>query len=67
MKSKAIGKIVHKGRSQYIAEAVIYDSEKREIARGTALLVKKNIELNSLNGYNMNQWRDIIWKNNKTI
>jgi len=50
---KAFGKVVHRGRSQYIAEAILYDSENREIARGTALLVKKNISLNELNGYKL--------------
>jgi len=48
---RAMGKVVHRGRSQIIAEAIIYDSDGMQVARGTGLLVKSSNELNEKLGY----------------
>lgn len=48
---RAEGKIVNQNKSQFIAESVAYDSEGREIARGTGLFVKSKLELKNISGY----------------
>lgn len=48
---KAIGKVVNSTRTQYLAESVLYDSENREIARGSGVFVKSKIRLTPEIGY----------------
>ncbi|MCJ8344054.1 PaaI family thioesterase [bacterium] len=48
---KAIGKVVNQNKSQYIAEAILYNSKDQEIARATGIFVKSKIILNDKIGY----------------
>jgi len=48
---RAVGKVVNKNKSQFIAEAVVYDSENREIARGNGIFVRSKMALNEVPGY----------------
>ncbi|HXZ28267.1 MAG TPA: PaaI family thioesterase [Terriglobales bacterium] len=48
---RAVGTVVHKGGSFFIAESVLYDSEQREIARGNGTFVKSKIKLAPEMGY----------------
>lgn len=48
---KAVGKVVHQSKSQFIAEAVMYDSENREIARANGVFVRSRIALTEKIGY----------------
>jgi uncharacterized protein (TIGR00369 family) len=50
-KMKAIGKVVNKNRSQFIAESVVYDSEGREIGRGNGIFVRGKLPLVEAAGY----------------
>ena len=50
-KMRAVGKVVNKNRSQWIAEAVIYDEEEREIARGNGIFVRSKVKLKDAKGY----------------
>lgn len=47
----ARGKVVHKSNSQFIAEAVMYDSSDREIARANGVFVRSRIPLDEKIGY----------------
>jgi len=42
---KAVGKVVNKTSSQIIAEAVLYDSEENELARGIGSFARRKIPL----------------------
>ncbi len=46
-----IGHAVHKNRSQFIGESVLYDAKDREVARGSGLFVRSRIELTDRIGY----------------
>jgi len=48
---RAVGNVVHKSSSFFIAESVLYDSEQREIARGSGTFVKSKIKLAPEVGY----------------
>jgi uncharacterized protein (TIGR00369 family) len=48
---KAIGKVVNSTRTQYLAEAVLYDAENREIARGSGVFVRGKTKLAPDIGY----------------
>ncbi len=48
---KAIGKVVNSTKTQYFAEAILYDAEEREIARGSGVFVKGKIKLTPEIGY----------------
>lgn len=48
---KAIGKVVNKNRTQFIAESVVYDSDGQEIGRGNGLFVRSKKLLNEAAGY----------------
>ena len=50
-KMKAIGKVVNRNRSQFIAESIVYDSESREIGRGNGIFVKGKVPLTDAAGY----------------
>ena len=47
----ARGKVVNLNRSQWIAEAVVYDNEEREIARGNGIFVRSKVPLIKTSGY----------------
>jgi acyl-coenzyme A thioesterase PaaI-like protein len=47
----AIGKVVNANRSQWIAEAVLYDDEHREIGRGNGVFMRSKIALAETPGY----------------
>ncbi|TKB45925.1 PaaI family thioesterase [Thalassotalea mangrovi] len=48
---KAIGNVVNKNRSQFIAEAVVYDEQGREIGRGNGIFVRSKQLLSETPGY----------------
>lgn len=48
---RAVGKVVNKNRSQFIAEAVVYDSEGKEIGRGNGIFVRGKLPLVEAAGY----------------
>lgn len=48
---KAIGRVVNRNRSQWIAESVLYNSEEREIARGNGIFVRSKLLLANTPGY----------------
>lgn len=48
---KAVGNVVMSSSSQYIAEAILYDSQNQEIARGSGIFVKSRIPLTPQIGY----------------
>jgi len=50
-KMRAVGKVVNKNRSQWIAESVVYDDEGREIARGNGIFVRSKVQLKDAKGY----------------
>jgi uncharacterized protein (TIGR00369 family) len=50
-KLKAIGKVVNKNSSQFIAESVVYDSNDKEIGRGNGLFVRSKMLLINAAGY----------------
>ena len=48
---RSVGKVVNKNKSQFIAEAVAYDAEGREIARGSGIFVRSGQPLARAKGY----------------
>jgi uncharacterized protein (TIGR00369 family) len=48
---RSVGRVVNRNRSQFIAEAVAYDSADREIARGSGIFVRSTIALADARGY----------------
>ena len=48
---RSVGRVVHRGRSQFIAEAIAYDSAGREVGRGTGVFVRSKLNLRDLPGY----------------
>ena len=48
---KAVGKVVSKNKSQYIAESVVYDSNDKEIGRGNGIFVRSKMPLVDAMGY----------------
>jgi acyl-coenzyme A thioesterase PaaI-like protein len=47
---KVYGRVVNKNKSQYISEAVLYDSQNNEIARGNGIFVRSGLLLESVKG-----------------
>ena len=47
----AIGEVVNEGRTQWLAEAVVYDEEDREVGRGSGTFVKSRSLLTPEIGY----------------
>ncbi len=45
------GKVVNRSKSQIIAEAVLYDKKKVEIARGSGVFIKSKFDLENTIGY----------------
>ena len=50
-KLKAIGKVVNKNRTQFIAESVVYDSDGNEVGRGNGVFVRSKLPLVQAAGY----------------
>ncbi|WNC68637.1 PaaI family thioesterase [Thalassotalea nanhaiensis] len=50
-KMKAIGKVVNKNKTQFIAESVVYDTDGREIGRGNGIFVRGKLPLVDATGY----------------
>lgn len=48
---RAEGKVVNMNRTQFIVESVAYDSENREIARGSGIFVRGKFPLKDALGY----------------
>lgn len=48
---RAVGRVVHRGRSQFIADSVAYNDEGSEVARGTGVFVRSTRKLRGLPGY----------------
>lgn len=48
---KAVGKVVHKNKTQFIAESVVYDSNGTEVGRGNGVFVRSKISLSQARGY----------------
>ena len=51
-KLKALGKVVNKNKTQFIAEAVVYDSEENEIGRGNGVFIRSKLLLAQTAVYN---------------
>ncbi len=50
-KLKAIGKVVSKNKTQFIAEAVVYDAQNNEVGRGNGIVVRGKFPLAQAIGY----------------
>jgi len=48
---RAVGEVVNEGRTQWIAQAVAYDDEDREVCRGSGTFVKSRDPLTAEIGY----------------
>ena len=48
---KAIGKVVNKNRTQFIAESVVYNGKGQEIGRGNGIFVRSRNKLMDVEGY----------------
>ena len=49
---RAVGKVVSQTRTQFIAEAVAYDEQGREVGRGNGIFVRGKAPLKEARGYN---------------
>lgn len=47
----SVGKVVNQNNSQYIAEAVLYDDQERELGRGNGILVPGKMAWHKAAGY----------------
>jgi uncharacterized protein (TIGR00369 family) len=50
-KLRSVGRVVNHTKSQFIAEAIVYDSEGREVGRGSGVFVRSRIPLAQAPGY----------------
>ncbi|MFH0943640.1 MAG: PaaI family thioesterase [Planctomycetota bacterium] len=48
---RAVGRLVSRTRTQFIAEAIAYDSRGREVGRGTGMFVRGRTLLREVPGY----------------
>ena len=48
---RSVGRVVHRNNSQFIAEAVLYDSTGTEIGRGNGVFVRSRMPLARARGY----------------
>ena len=48
---RSVGKLVNRNRSQFIAEAIAYDSEGREIGRGNGIFIRSKGLLADIEAY----------------
>ena len=47
----SIGEVVNEGRTQWLAQAIVYDDENREVGRGSGTFVKSRSPLTPEIGY----------------
>lgn len=52
-KMRAKGKVVNKNRTQFIAEAVVYNDKDQEIGRGNGIFIRSKVKLVDVDGYNI--------------
>jgi uncharacterized protein (TIGR00369 family) len=50
---RSVGRVVNRNKSQYIAEAVAFDSDGKEIGRGSGIFVRSTLVLNEAEGYDV--------------
>ncbi len=50
---RAVGKVVNKNRTQFIAESIAYNLEGKEIARGSGIFVRSQSKLTAELGYKL--------------
>ena len=48
---RAVGRVVNRTKSQFVAEAIAYDSEGREVGRGSGIFVRGRWPLRKAGGY----------------
>ena len=48
---RSAGKVVSQNRSQFIAEAIAYDSDGNEVGRGSGIFVRGRVPLRKTRGY----------------
>jgi uncharacterized protein (TIGR00369 family) len=48
---KSVGRVVNMNKSQFIAEAVVYDSQNNEVGRGNGIFVRSRLPLKNAAGY----------------
>lgn len=48
---RSVGRVVNRNKSQFIAEAIAYDSEGREVGRGSGIFVRGKSPLRGIRGY----------------
>ena len=48
---RSVGRVVNRNKSQFIAEAIAYDSEGREVGRGSGIFVRGKSPLRGTRGY----------------
>ncbi|MFL0810098.1 MAG: PaaI family thioesterase [Agarilytica sp.] len=47
----AVGEVLHAGRTQIIAESVIFDEDEEEIARANGIFMRSTMKLSDTEGY----------------
>jgi len=52
-KMTAVGKVVNQNRSQFIAEAIVYNAKGQEIGRGNGIFVRSKVKLMDVEGYKL--------------
>ena len=50
---RSVGRVVNQNKSQFIAEAVAYDSQGHEVGRGTGVFVRGKVLLREARGYDV--------------
>jgi acyl-coenzyme A thioesterase PaaI-like protein len=50
-KIRAIGKVVNQNKSQFTAEAVVFDGQNNEVRRGNGVFVRGKLSLKEASGY----------------
>ena len=48
---RAVGEVVNQNRTQFIAQAVVYDAQGREIGRGNGIFVRSGMRLQEVDAY----------------
>ena len=48
---RSVGLVVNRNKSQFIAEAVVHDSDGNEIGRGSGVFVRSKLLLSEIRGY----------------
>ncbi len=48
---RSVGRVVNRNKSQFIAEAVVYDSQGNEVGRGNGIFVRSKVLLKEACGY----------------